>query len=249
MLREPIKIRKATQSTRVTEEVAEHIETCTGFRADLDSEARVLYHSTGRDPVLATQAISLEVNGLIVVESISCRQLEAVLQLVPELVSPEEKLIDFESSIAQEEEEEQLEMDMAAAEDASSNPNLDDVTPLVEEVEQRVSRALGNSRSIQPKRGNGGPRSTASSESKSARARRTSTTNMELEQDLADALAANDLQGFTPLLVKLRMISVRYVKRYSVKQLESAMRKVGGNAFAFTSVDRQLWNEFGLPAG
>ena len=70
MLREQSKIRKATQSTRVTKEVAEHIETCTGFRADLDSEARVLYHSTGRHPVLATQAISLEVNGLIVVESI-----------------------------------------------------------------------------------------------------------------------------------------------------------------------------------
>ena len=175
----------------------------------------------------------------------SLRQLEAILQSVPDLVSPEEELIDFVTSIAQEEEEEELEMDIAVAADASSNPDLDALAPLVAEVEQRDSRGLSGPKTIQPKRLTGGPGSTPSSDSKSARARRTSTTNMELEQDLADELAASDLQGFTPLLVKLRMISLRYVKRYSVKQLESAMCKVGGNTFAFTSIDRKLWTEFG----
>ena len=54
---------------------------------------------------MATQAISLEMNRKIVVPELSCRQLEALITSIPELVTKsEELLIDFVTSISSEEE-------------------------------------------------------------------------------------------------------------------------------------------------
>ena len=253
MQRESSKVLKHTKSVQMlTEAVAENFAVLTGVRPDVDSEARVLYHTIGRGPVLVVQSISLEVNRKIVVPKLSCRQFEAILSSMPELVTKEELLIDFVTSISSEEEEAK-ESQGSSSTGGALNPTVDEKeVPIVvlqaEASDVRVHPV--NSKSIQPK-----PRGAKSSASSvgdlktPARPRTPRAVNLELEKDLEDALAAHDLQGFTPMLVKARMVSMSYLKRHSVQQLQEALKGVGGKSFAFSEINWQLWVKFGLDGG
>ena len=213
MLREPVKIRKSTRSVRVTEEIAAHLEISTGVRPDIDSLTRVTYHTIGREKILATQPIRLEVNSETMGEAFTSRKLYTLLKAVPDLVSDEEKRIDFDSSVSQEEHMDK-EAGPSVVPTAPATLAPEEPTPTVvglTEVTIPEQPKISGAKTIGPKRT--GPRSTGASStgSKPPGSRGRPVANMELDELLESALKEHDLQGFTPLLVKARMTSVRYL--------------------------------------
>ena len=132
MLREPVKICKSTRSVRVTEEIASHLEISTGVRPGIHSLARVTYHTIGRAKILATQPNLLEVNSETMGEAFTCRKLYALLKSVPDLVSDEEKLIEFESSVNQ---EEHMDKEAGASVESSAPATLASAEPTPSVVE------------------------------------------------------------------------------------------------------------------
>ena len=247
MLRDPVKIQKATRSVRVTEEIVGQLEISAGARPELGSLARVTYNTIGRVPILITQPIRLEVNSENIGEAITCRQLYALLKAVPDMVSEEEKSIDFKASVSQEEEVQQENGPSVDTSAPSASAPAESTTVVVDLAEGPIPDPPkpSSARTIGPKRG---PRSLGASSggSKGPGSRGRPLMNLELDEGLASALQEKDLQGFTPLLVKARMTSMRYLCLHTVEQLEEALKKVGGNKFQFSTIDRGLWMSFGL---
>ena len=249
MLREPVKIQKSTRSVRVTEENAAQFEISTGGRPDIDSLARVTYQTIGRDKIQVTQPILLEANSTTIGEPLTCRKLYALLKAVPDLVSNEEKLIDFELSVNQEEQKDKEAGPSVVSTTPATLAPKELTLPVVELTDVIIPPEppkVGGAKTIGPKRF--GPRSNGASSagSKTPGSRGRPPANMELDEELEKALKGHDLQGFTPLLVKARMTSVRYLNLHSIEQLEEALKKIGGNKFQFSPIDRSLWKAFGL---
>jgi hypothetical protein len=85
---------------------------------------------------------------------------------------------------------------------------------------------------------------------------------LELAEDLEEALASNGLEGYGELLRKVRLISLRALKNFTVKELERALREPGaggkkfnlpiGAARAFAALckeepSKEQENEDGMP--
>ena len=145
------------------------------------------------------------------------------------MVSDEEKTIDFETSVSKEEEMQQEggpSVDPSASSTSAPAESATFVVELAEEGTIPEPTKPGGAKTIGPKRT--GPRSVGASSagSKAPGSRGRPAMNMELDELLESALKEQDLQGFTPLLVKARMTSVRYLCLHTVEQLEEALKKV-----------------------